>query len=239
MWFQKPPLGTPLDWGNPLNDETVLHLAMNEGHGDKVQDISLNGNHGTLKNFAFPPTAASGWNPGQTGIGLNFDGVDDNINCGNGHDFGSAITVSAMINTTVTGNQILSKHSATGPFYLQAGGDTSLRFMTYTSVGRVNHDATVIYKGDWHNVVGTYDSSIGKSKMYVDGNMIGAPAAQSGLLKVTTANVFVGTYGAGVGVGGFFDGGIDQARIQSRAWTAKEVRDYSMNPWQVYLDEDD
>jgi predicted GH43/DUF377 family glycosyl hydrolase len=79
MWYQKPPLGTPLDWGNPLNDEAVLAFAMNEGHGDKVEDLSLNGNHGTLKNFAFPPTATSGWNLGEDGIGLKSDGVDDYI----------------------------------------------------------------------------------------------------------------------------------------------------------------
>ena len=79
MLMQKPPLGTPLDWDNPLNDDLVFAYALNEAHGDEVQDLSTNGNHGTLKNFAFPPTADSGWNPGRTGAGLNFDGVDDCI----------------------------------------------------------------------------------------------------------------------------------------------------------------
>jgi len=103
MHFSKPPLGTPLDWENPLNKGTVLALAMNEGHGDKVQDLSLNGNHGKLNGFAFPPTAASGWNPGQTGIVPTMDGVDDHIDCGNNYNLTDAITVSALINTSITG----------------------------------------------------------------------------------------------------------------------------------------
>jgi len=111
--------------------------------------------------------------------------------------------------------------------------------MTYTSAGRVDHTAIFAYESDWHNVVGVYDASIGESKIYVDGNMIGAPVAQTGLLRTSTANVFVGTYGGAVGAGNFFDGQMDQPRIQSRAWSAKEVRDYAINPWQVYLDEDD
>ena len=81
MHFQKPILGVPLDWEHPFNKGLVMHLAMNEGHGDKVQDLSMYGNHGTLNGFAFPPTVASGWNPGQTGIGLNFDGTNDRVVC--------------------------------------------------------------------------------------------------------------------------------------------------------------
>jgi len=104
MWFQKPPLGTPLDWENPLNDGTALALAMNEGHGDHLQDLSMNGNHGKLNGFAFPPTVASGWNPGQTGVGLNFDGTNDVIGCGNA----SSVkiyngTISALIKTDDAG----------------------------------------------------------------------------------------------------------------------------------------
>ena len=37
----------------------------------------------------------------------------------------------------------------------------------------------------------------------------------------------------------YFNGSIDQVRIYNRAWSAKEVKDYAINPWQVYLDEDD
>jgi len=226
MWFAKPSVGTPLDWENPLNKGTLLAFAMNEGHGDKVQDLSMNGHHGKL-------------NPGQTGIVPTMDGVDDHIDCGNNYNLTDAITVSALINTSAQGQQIISKHSAIGPFYFQTSGDTSLRFMTYTTAGRVNHDATCVYKGGWHSVVGVYDAAIGKSKIYLDGNMIGVPAAQTGLLRTSTANVFLGTYGESAAAGNYFEGQIDQPRIQSRAWSAKEVKDYAINPWQVYLDEDD
>jgi len=47
------------------------------------------------------------------------------------------------------------------------------------------------------------------------------------------------TIGAGAVPAGAqtFKGIIDQPRVQSRAWSAKEVMDYAMNPWQVYLDD--
>jgi len=100
MWLQKPPLGVPLNLEDPINKGLVMHLAMNAGHGDVVRDLSMYGNHGKLHGFAYPQTVASGWNPGRDGVGLNFDGVDDYVDCGNSLSLntGSEITFSAWCN---------------------------------------------------------------------------------------------------------------------------------------------
>ena len=78
MLLQKPMLGTQLDRSDSLNNP-VLDLLFNEGHGDVVHDLSGWGNHGTLHGFDFPPTQASGWNPGMDGVAVKFDGDNDII----------------------------------------------------------------------------------------------------------------------------------------------------------------
>ena len=72
-WLQKPPLGVGLDFTHPLAQGLVGCWLFNEGSGDKVNDLSGNGNVGTLQNMAFPSTVVSGWNPGKDGPALAFN----------------------------------------------------------------------------------------------------------------------------------------------------------------------
>ena len=55
-WIQKPPLGIQIDWSNPITKGLVGCWLFNEGSGDKVYDLSGNGNTGTLTGMAFPST---------------------------------------------------------------------------------------------------------------------------------------------------------------------------------------
>jgi len=71
----KPQFGRQLNYGHPLAQGLVGCWLMNEGCGDRIADLSGNGNTGTLKNMG--ATAASGWNPGKFGHALAFDGVND------------------------------------------------------------------------------------------------------------------------------------------------------------------
>jgi hypothetical protein len=214
---------------------------MNEGHGDKVQDLSMNGNHGTLENFAFPPTVASGWNPGQTGIGLNFDGTDDCIDCGTGGSLNppKAITVSALIYPN-------TDHIGT----ICAGSNTDVskqdfKFFTFTNQrlyfdvgdgvasGRSYFPAgSHLPLNEWSHVVGTYDGT--KVKAYINSVIAPNVGALTGDIDYSAVSKRVGCDSIG---GTVFNGSIDQVRIQSRAWTAEEIMDYYINPWQVYLDE--
>jgi len=56
-------------------------------------------------------------------------------------------------------------------------------------------------------------------------------------VDATIDNLFVGRYSHDAMH--FVNGSIDQPRIHNRALSAKEVMDYYINPWQVYLDEDE
>lgn len=239
MWFQKPPLGTPLDWGNPLNDETVMALAMNEGHGDKVQDLSMNGNHGTLENFAFPPTVDSGWNPGQTGVGLNFNSGNDYVDCGNNASLyiTDALTISTIIkiDSFPDGAELIKYIlSSARDGYITAIWNTQKIGVYLTDVGGWFFSDSVVSTG-WNKVACTWDGA--HVRIYINGVLDNTPAAAAGSITYD-GNVLVGHGGVFVHPADrFFDGPIDQPRIMNRAWSAKEVRDYAINPWQVYLDE--
>jgi len=225
MWFQKPPLGTPLDWSNPLNKGTVLALPMNEGHGDVVRDLSMYGNHGKMSNFAFPATVASGWNPGQTGIGLNFDEtariIFDQIN------IDTTYTLSGLYRPTslATYPHIWCKFATTNYIRIQADGSA-----IYGETNTNDDSFMLSYPfvvNNWYNIV-IVGSPPNIIKLYVNGIFADSDTVTNPTISITTISY------SGVR---YFVGSADQPRIMNRAWTAKEVMDYAINPWQVYLDD--
>ena len=228
MHFSKPVLGTPLNFEHPLNKDLALHLAMNEGHGDKVQDLSLNGNHGTLNNFAFPPTAASGWNPGQTGVGLNFDETDDFVNCGS-FTVLPGFTISFLEFTFGGAGYFCSDSADYANLFIRRTTPTTVN----ARVGDMNWAGGDITLSNnvWHNHIFTHTAA-GDYTWYIDGVDLGTTAGSN--FVGLSSDFYVGNRAAADRT---FSGSIDQPRIQSRAWSAKEVRDYAINPWQVYLDD--
>jgi len=239
-WHQKPPLGTPLDWKNSINKGTVLHLAMNEGHGDKIQDLSMYGNHGTLKNFAFPPTVNSGWNPGQTGVGLNFDDTDDyiSIDHNTSQDITNQITLSYWVwrdadtwqniltssNDGVTGYVLSCVTLNRIDFFLKSGSGGTDGEIKSNALGGVPING-------WYNVVGTYDGAL--MKTYINGKLQ-ASLGWTDTISITGLGIFIGAAGD---PRNFFSGKLNEPRIMNRAWTPEEVKSYYINPWQVYLDD--
>lgn len=237
MYFQKPPLGTPLDWENPLNKGLIMHLAMNEGHGDVVQDLSMNGNHGTLNNFAFPPTVASGWNPGRTGVGLKFDGINNYVDCGTDINFGvgQSFTISMWVQPNANGD-LLRKYPGGTPDY----GIAVVNDKTYAlwrdgvNVAAVSNLGPSILDKKYHCIIAVRDKGINKIFLYLDDNLlnVGGSVDNTGDLTSVASTVI----GAQRAVSEWTDCSIDQTRMHNRAWTPKEAKDYAINPWQVYLD---
>jgi len=253
MWTSKPLLGTPLDWGNPLNKDLALHLAMNEGHGDKVQDLSMNGNHGMMSGFAFPPTTASGWNPGQTGIVPILDGVDDYIDCGNNPSLGdgSGVFSAGCLLDYIAGDQQLFGNlidNINGWGLEIRNSKISLGIKDTPEPGHwLGHGDDTLVGGNRYHLAFVYNHDGNYPDMYVNGRK-----------QIVTEQLSYGVY---MGLSGFATGGnairvgggmgifsstvnyttgiVDQPRIMNRAWSAKEIMNYAINPWQVYLDESD
>lgn len=242
MHFQKPMLGVPMDWSNPLNKDLVMHLAMNEGYGDAVRDMSMNGNHGIMNNFTFPPTAVSGWNPGQTGVGLNFDGTGDHITC---------VDSASLKNTNSKGTiglfVKLSETTSSRSIFYRGDGWFSGNMLLFRKVANFDRVSVMIYSGgvqqmsysitglgyeNWHQIVLSYNVNDGK--VYADGELVHEDTSCA-MMTGSTHTVI----GSNKFQYDFFTGSIDQVRIHRRALTSKEVQDYYINPWQVYLDEED
>ena len=238
MHFQKPILGTQLDWSNPLNDGCVMHLGMLEGSGDKVYDLSMNRNHGILHNFAYPPTVDSGWNPGWDGVGLTFDGSSDYIDCGNNASLNitNEMTLLFILKRSVvdaTTNQGIIKKDEAGGFVLSlsyGGADNKINYIS-PGVG-VAEMATPISDTNWHSIAVSINEGENVMNFYLDG-VLSSTGATIGVLGVNTSPVILG-YRTG-----YLKGSISDVRIYNRALSAKEVLDYYINPYSVYLDEDD
>lgn len=243
MHLNKPPLGTSLDWSNQMNDGLLMHLAMTEGHGDIVHDLSMNGNHGTLNNFAFPPTTTSGWNPGRAGVALVFDGAGDYVDIGDMPVDGTDLTISAWVyvhDVVADQRSIVTKYGgadALRAFIFGVDTDGSMRFYTIDGVAtkRKKTAVGVISVNTWHHVVVVYNETANDADIYVD--TILKPNSQNddvlNKIQNVATHVVIGGRAAG---GDDMDGIVDEVRIQNRAMTAKEIKDYHINPWQVYLD---
>ena len=238
MFLSKPMLGTQIDWSNPLNDGAVLDLLMNEGHGDRVNDLSGYGNHGTLHGFDFPPTKTSGWNPGADGIALQFDGVDDYITCGNNPilDLTDAFTILASVIYTGPG-------TANNTIFVGNADDGDVKNDFYLSSNRLYYDNFPPLDG---KVVSNTDMStgvlhrIGVTKngsnitFYLDGHTDGGGTADVYSGDPTT-NYLIGARYYSSSPQKVFHGSIARLRILPRAMSEFEVMQTQTDPYGVYL----
>jgi hypothetical protein len=92
--------GLTLDRAHPLSRGLVMWLPMNEGAGERVNDISGNGNHGAFAGITQGET--SGWTGGAHGRAVRFDASDDRIVVPDSESLSitGAITLCAWVNIT-------------------------------------------------------------------------------------------------------------------------------------------
>ena len=104
--------------------DLVAQWHMNEGTGNSVGDSSGNGNQGTLNLGGGGNTnVADAWVHGVKGNGLDFDGVDDFLDCGNNANL--EITGNITIEAWVKKNELSRIESivSKGPYSLKVGSD--------------------------------------------------------------------------------------------------------------------
>ena len=128
---------------------------------------------------------------------LDFEGsghveIDDD----NALDFTTAMTLEGWVKTTATGNfqHLICK---SGGFYFisvyNAGGGATGKAMIRIYDG-ANIDAvgtSQVNDGKWHHIAGTYDTSAGKLKLYVDGKLE-AETSNSDAIHTSSTNLFLG-----------------------------------------------
>ena len=150
---------------------------------------------------------------------LDFDGVNDKVDCGNDTSLqisGKKLTMEAWIYPTVWGknaydNNIVNKEDNTSNygymFRCGAGGKLNMGFGN-GSWNEVTSTNVVLSLNTWQHVAGTYDGV--KMRLYVNGKPVDSFATTASITNASTTNLLLGsnlTYGR------YFQGMMDEVRI--------------------------
>jgi len=199
--------------------ELMGHWRFDEGSGTTAIDQSSNGNDGTLINDPL-------WTIGINNGALQFDGIDDYVNCGN--DPSLNVTDEVTIAAWVKMNSVPPDYSVLiagiyGAYWLEWRTTNVLSLSMYIN-GTYNGTGPTLElaDGDWHHIALTYDGA--NKKGYYDGEEIFSEAA-SGSIDVSSDNFLVGEdHPASSGYNGCPDGLIDDVQVYDQALTQEEIQ---------------
>ncbi len=204
---------------NPKHLEAGLNGCwyLDEGERTTAEDSSGFDNDGTIYGAT--------WTTGKVGYGLDFDGVDDYVDCGNDAslDITDAITIEAWVNSdTFTPDldyqTIAVKKNA---YYFQVNSSGRL---VYGATAYVSSEWPIPSLNEWTHVAVTVTGTT--VKFYINGDLDSTKSQAS----PQTSNNHLGI-GANLDSNGNpvlnyerrFDGTIDEVRIYERALTPDEV----------------
>jgi hypothetical protein len=216
---------------------------LDETTGTTANDVSGNGNHGTLNGFSTTP---SPWVTGKVNNALSFDGVDDHVSLPIGKKLpltyasGTPFTVTYWIKAPAQANKFVYAEgpNATSALVIFGSGQYAAQNQQFRTYARNDQgkwvfqglSSVVVYDDTWHHIalVGTAD----KFKLYVDGvedtkhSVRYNPATTPGTASYGTFTTNTATIGCLVrGAPGFFTKGvIDDLRIYNFAVSAVDVK---------------
>ena len=210
-------------------DGLVAHWPMDEGSGTTTEDVTGNGNTGTLVNG---PRWASD-------SALDFDGADDYVNVGTMDMPGSAMTLAAWFWSDDLANcsskyrdcRIISKATGTSEqdhyamvSTINSGDNTRLRFRLKTNGTTKTLIASSgnIVEGQWVHVAAVYDGA--SMRLYKDGVEVG---------KTSKSGTITNKSGVSCWIGGNppsatarpWEGRIDDVCIYNHALTGQEIQE--------------
>jgi beta-galactosidase len=156
---------------------------------------------------------------------LDFDGVNDYVDCGanTSLDITAKVTLSVWVKTRDSGNGQYNPFVAKGDtsYGLQHQNGNNIEFCIYDA-GAWPYTwmtgVTSSFNGTWHHVAGTYDGS--ELKVYVDGLLRGT-TAHTGAIATSTYAVSMGRNSQQTTR--YYEGLIDEVRIYNRALSASEI----------------
>jgi len=214
VYNQKPLSGDLIDYGHPLSQGLVGLWLMNEGSGNKVFDLSGNGNIGTFVNSPI-------WKVGKHGYAIDFVSASDQY-----IDLG--VDVSILKPQTISVSAIFKADLLTGirgivdgtdsdgdDGYILASSGTALNF--YIDDGGFKIATGTIAAGIWYHAIGTFDGVT--VKLYINGVL---QATTAGATKVDygISRHFIGRY---LNASYDWDGLIDSVSIYNRVLSASEA----------------
>jgi endo-beta-N-acetylglucosaminidase D len=165
------------------------------------------------------------------GFALQFDGVDDFLNCGNGSSLqisGNKITLEAILNVNEFKSQpfagsviVKDQESNSSGYMIRCGGNGIINFnIGNGSWHEISTPVNSVQLNQWHHVAATYDGA--SMKIYIDGEL----AAQSNTVftigNANNSNLLVGESPGFPGR--VFNGKTDEVRVWNVARTQSQIQ---------------
>jgi len=251
---------TPADGANQSNTDVFVNVSASDSANNistfidwdgslvgwwRMDDINDSGdvveyfgrNNGTAEGGAVQTDA------GYLGKGFEFDGDGDKINIGDPDivEGLSAMTVMAWIKTAeddfpVQRGIVAQKGTSTDAFGFNIADNDNLGFQVITSGGSSGASATdwgLNKAGEWHHVVGLYNST--GAFLFADGVLIDVGDPHSGTIDATTNDLRIGEIDNERG-DRIWNGTIDDVMIFNRSLTQAEIQALYANKSSEYLE---
>ena len=224
--------GLMLDYAHPLARGLVGWWPLNEGGGERVTDISGNGNHGLINSVL--PGATSGWKGGALGRSLAMDGTDDYVLVP--HSASLAITGPLTISffavlTSVANYRFPITKCATGtpyaaPYDVQWNiGDATVQLYRGTTITHSAVSGAVTPLGVPIHIVAVDDRTT--ANVWTNGAAGPTPLASSGWSIADAGDpLYIGKRRDGYP----FAGQMSHVRIYNRALSAAEIAQLYADP---------
>ena len=200
-----------------VKDGLVSYWSFDEIKGDTVKDV-LGKSDGTMKSDTKQVN-------GKIGKALEFDGVDDYVDCGNDASLNitDALSIEAWVYMKSAGNYptVVSKSGANWGYIFEFL-TTTRKINLYLDGGVNGWDGpaeTPVPLEEWTNIAATYD---GKTLQYYFNGEPDGTYNKAGKIASNNDNVHIG--GRKVGEPYHFDGIIDEVLIYEKALSEKEAK---------------
>ena len=223
----------PWPFKGTLSNGLVGYWPFNEGSGTVAHDKTQNGNDGTLINME-----DADWVDGVSGKALDFDGINEYVNCGDGIDFADAQFSSGFsISMWVKPGVIPADKEA---LFSSAAGIPGAEWQLYIfwdTDGKLGADQRYggtqnTYKGDVHTADELYHIVVAwdgiTSRLYINGIYENGAAMEQPDQQPANREIRIGSFKNWANVE--FTGLIDEVRIYSRALTQDEITFLYNNP---------
>jgi hypothetical protein len=211
-----------------LTEGLVLHLSFDQNtvQGDKVEDLSTQGNDGIIYGEAEIAE-------GKYGQAVLFDGIDDYVEVPLTDSItfttGSSLTVQAWIKTeepppSNDGIVGVYRESTAAFWNMHISGDAATRGhvgFNLRDVGKA-HSTNILTTvplndGQWHHLAGVRDQGQKKARFYVDGELVGEVDDETDDIN-SGQSIWIGEH-----LSRFYEGLVDEVKVWNRPLTANEI----------------
>jgi hypothetical protein len=207
-----------LAFTSTVKAELVGWWRFDEGSGTVANDSSGNGNNGTLN-------GDPQWVLGYFGNALEFDGVDDWLDCGSDPSLDLTtwtITFWLKVNENKNYNGYIVKgNDAAENYEILTYGDGHFHFpILFTDGSRTygNTDPGICIVGEWAHYTYSYDSSQGR-RFYKNGELV-FEDTESGIPQTSTVSLSIGNEQP---MSRYVNGAMDDIRIYNHLLSEPEI----------------